>query len=105
MSDELILALDNGTQSVRALLFDLRGQLRAKARVPIQPYFSERLGWAEQQPDYFWEALCTACGQLWARGVPKDAIQGVALTTQRATLVNVDAMGGYGSLSQYPHLR
>ncbi len=94
MSDELILALDNGTQSVRALVFDLRGRLRAKARVPIQPYFSERQGWAEQHPTYFWEKLCEACGQLWARGdVPKDAIRGVALTTQRATLVSVDERG------------
>ncbi len=94
MSDELILALDNGTQSVRALVFDLRGQLRAKARVPLQPYFAERSGWAEQHPTYFWEKLCEACAQLWARGdVPKDALQGVALTTQRATLVSVDERG------------
>ena len=44
---ELILAIDNGTQSVRALIFDLRGSLVAKARVPIEPYFSRQPGWAE----------------------------------------------------------
>ena len=33
MTRDIILAIDNGTQSVRALLFDLRGNLLAKSRV------------------------------------------------------------------------
>jgi sugar (pentulose or hexulose) kinase len=47
MRDHL-LAIDNGTQSVRALVFDLRGNLIAKAQVPLEPYFTRRPGWAEQ---------------------------------------------------------
>ena len=35
-----ILAIDNGTQSVRALIFDLDGLLVAKSKVDIEPYFS-----------------------------------------------------------------
>jgi sugar (pentulose or hexulose) kinase len=94
MTQEVILAIDNGTQSARALLFDLRGQLVAKSRVPIEPYFSERPGWAEQDPNYFWEAVCRACQQLWTLSdIPKTAIRGVALTTQRATVVNLDRDG------------
>ena len=31
-----ILVIDNGTQSVRALVFDLEGNLAAKARVPLE---------------------------------------------------------------------
>ena len=94
MSGDHILAIDNGTQSVRALLFDLRGNLAAKSRVPIEPYFSEAPGLAEQQPAYFWEALCKACQQLWqTTTIPKEAVAGVALTSQRSTLVNVDAQG------------
>ena len=64
-TQDLILAIDNGTQSVRALLFDLQGNLLAKARVPIEPYFSTAPGLAEQEPEVFWEALCQACQQLW----------------------------------------
>jgi sugar (pentulose or hexulose) kinase len=94
MSKELILALDNGTQSVRALVFNLEGELIDRARVPIQPYFSLNPGWAEQNPSYFWEAICQACRQLWEQAkISKDDIAGVALTTQRATVVNVDAKG------------
>ena len=43
---------------------------------------------------YYWESLCQACRQLWQQtDVPKEAIAGVALTTQRATMVNVDRDG------------
>jgi sugar (pentulose or hexulose) kinase len=93
MRDQL-LAIDNGTQSVRALIFDLRGNLLAKSQVYIEPYFARQPGWAEQNPEYYWSALCQACQGLWTKpGVRKEAIAGVALTTQRATVVNVDKQG------------
>jgi sugar (pentulose or hexulose) kinase len=94
MSGEYILAIDNGTQSVRALLFDLKGNLVTKSRVPFEPYYSDRPGWAEQQPTFYWESLCQACQQLWQQTkVPKEGVAGVALTTQRATMINVDRDG------------
>jgi len=94
MAGEYLLALDVGTQSVRAVLFDLRGNLVYKAQVPIEPYFSRQPGWAEQHPDYYWKNLGAACQQLWQEsGVPKDAVAAAALTTQRATVVPVDQAG------------
>ncbi len=94
MSAEQLLAIDHGTQSVRALIFDLRGNLLAKSQVPIEPYYSAEPGWAEQDPKVFWNALCEACQKLWVMpGVDKSAIAGVALTTQRSTIINVDAHG------------
>ena len=93
-SDPLILAIDNGTQSVRALLFDTRGNLVAKGRREIQPYFSEQPGWAEQQPEYFWENLGKACAQLWeSTDVTPDRVVGVTVTTQRGTVINLDENG------------
>ena len=92
MAGEQILAIDNGTQSVRALIFDLSGNLIAKKRVPIQPYYSEKPGWAEQDPMVFWRGVCEACQGLWEmEGVRKEAIAGVGLTTQRSTVINLDA--------------
>jgi sugar (pentulose or hexulose) kinase len=94
MAQEVVLAIDNGTQSVRALLFDLQGNLLARSRIFIEPYFSECPGWAEQHPEYFWKSLCEACQQLWSQtDIPKAAVKGVALTTQRGTVVNVDRDG------------
>lgn len=94
MGGEYILAIDNGTQGVRALLFDAKGNLVARSMVPLEAYFSEQPGWAEQQPGYYWDHLCQACQQLWQQiRLPKESIAGVALTTQRATMVNVDREG------------
>ena len=56
MSAEQLLAIDHGTQSVRALIFDLRGNLLAKSQVPIEAYFSTHPGWAEQDPADWWTA-------------------------------------------------
>jgi len=94
MPGDYILAIDNGTQSIRAMLFDPQGRLVDKTRVPVEPYLSPQPGWAEQDPNYYWSNLCLACQRLWeATRVPKEAVAGVALTTQRATMVNVDAAG------------
>ncbi len=94
MPKDLILAIDNGTQSVRALLFDLQGNLVAKNRCLIDPYFSTAPGLAEQDPQVFWNAVCQACQGLWLLpGADKNAIAGVALTTQRSTVINLDRNG------------
>jgi len=94
MTEQQILAIDNGTQSIRALIFDLRGNLIAKKRIPIQPYYSTRPGWAEQDPDVFWKGVCQACQGLWEMPeVNKNAILGIGLTTQRSTVLNLDENG------------
>lgn len=94
MTRELILAIDNGTQSVRALLFDPQGNLLAKSRVPIEPYTSSAPGLAEQQPEVFWDAVCQACQRLWSMpGADRQALAGVALTSQRSTMINLGADG------------
>ena len=91
---DLLLAIDNGTQSLKALIFDLEGQLLVKELVPFTPYFSKKPAWAEQDPDVFWEALCRACQGLWRQHHHyREGIAGVAITTQRGTVVNVDENG------------
>ncbi len=88
---DLLLAIDNGTQSVRALIFDLQGNLVAKSARPLEAYVAPQPGWAEQDPDYYWRQLCAACQLLWCEaGDLKERIAGVALTTQRSTVINID---------------
>lgn len=92
--DPLILAIDNGTQSVRALLFTTTGELVGSGRQDIEPYFSAQPGWAEQHPEYFWESLGQACLQLWQHTDATPAqVKGVTVTTQRGTVVNLDQQG------------
>lgn len=90
---EHVLAIDCGTQSTRALLFDARGELLHGARVPYAPYVSPKPGWAEQDPDVYWNALGQACRALWAQGADPARVRGVAVTTQRGTVVNVGENG------------
>jgi sugar (pentulose or hexulose) kinase len=94
MTRDLILSIDNGTQSVRALLFDATGTLVARQRTPIVPYISPQPGYAEQNPEVFWSAVCEACQGLWQQQPgARERIAGVALTTQRGTVINVDKKG------------
>ncbi|NJD29871.1 MAG: carbohydrate kinase [Chloroflexi bacterium] len=95
-----LLAIDVGTQSVRALLFDPAGALVGQGRVAIEPYVSPHPGWAEQDPEVWWSAIGEACRMLWAatagaepRGPGPETVAGVGLTTQRVTLVVSDAEG------------
>lgn len=94
MTEPTILAIDNGTQSVRALLFDLSGNIVAKEQVHLEAYFSEHPGWAEHDPEDYWQAVCTACQRLWEHhpGL-RASVAGVAVTTQRGTVVNLGADG------------
>lgn len=94
MIADQLLTIDNGTQSVRALLFDLRGNLVAKSRVVLPEYLTPEPGMIEQQPQVFWEAVCDACQALWKMpGSNKEAVAGVAITTQRSTVINLDEKG------------
>jgi len=94
MNKTYLLAIDNGTQSVRALLFDLQGNLVDKAQVSITTYQSNEPGWMENDPEAFWQALCQACQQLWVHTtVPKSAIAGLVITTQRGSTIALDKRG------------
>jgi sugar (pentulose or hexulose) kinase len=91
---DLLLAIDNGTQSLKALIFDLEGRLLACKIAAFTPYFSDQPAWAEQDPNVFWNSLCGACQGVWQQSPRfRERIAGVALTTQRATVVNVDKNG------------
>ena len=94
MTADRVLALDVGTQSVRAMVFDPAGTLEAIAKVPIEPYVPGPPGCCEQDADLYWRALGEACQRLLASPhVRRDSLAGVALTTQRGTVVVTDEAG------------
>jgi sugar (pentulose or hexulose) kinase len=94
MTDDVILAIDNGTQSVRALAFDCHGTLLDKSQVKLTDYTIPQTNWMEHDVDGFWSAVCKACKNLWDQGaVRPDQVRGLVVTTQRATVINLDAAG------------
>lgn len=95
MSAAHLLAIDVGTQSVRAIVFDQQGCLLAKAQRPLEPaYVSPHPGWAEQDAEQYWNAVAGACRELWQQGeLRPGSISGLSLTTLRSTVVCADASG------------
>jgi sugar (pentulose or hexulose) kinase len=94
MTADRVLAIDVGTQSVRAMVVDPAGNLLAKTKVPIVPYVPGPPGCCEQDPELYWRSIGEACARLWAEPEGRrDAIAGVALTTQRSTVVIADQHG------------
>ncbi len=94
MADRYVLALDVGTQSARAIVFDAGGALVARAQVAFTPYHSAAPGWAEQDVAVYWAALRDSCHTLWNEaGVDPANIEAVSLTTQGGSVVCVDERG------------
>ena len=90
-----ILAIDVGTQSVRALVFDPRGNLVAHARDPDRAVrLAASPAGRSRTPSSTGGRSARPARRLWAGGVARrDAIAGVALTTQRGTVVVTDEAG------------
>jgi sugar (pentulose or hexulose) kinase len=89
-----ILAIDCGTQSLKAILFSLEGEVLDMERITFEPYISPKPGWAEQDPEIYWNSLCKACQVLKSRSSNQfSAIAGVGITALRASMVNVDKNG------------
>ena len=93
--EQIILSIDCGTQSLRALLFSSKGTLIAKEQIIYdKPYISSKPGWAEQDAQVYWQSLCDACQNLKKREPELfSKIKGVGITTQRDTMVNMDKGG------------
>ena len=91
--NSLILAIDFGTQSVRALVYTQSGECRAKHQLSIEQYQHPEPGWTEHDVEGFWTLLTASCQGLWAQGVDPSKIIAVVVTTQRATVINLDEMG------------
>ncbi len=89
-----VIAIDSGTQSIRAVLFDRRGRQVALEQADFEPYFSLAPGWAEQRTEDYWDKLCQVCRGLMARiDIDHRQIAGIGLTSQRNTVIPMDRDG------------
>ena len=90
----MILSIDCGTQSIRAILFSLEGDIIDKEQVFYKAYYTSKPGWAEQKAEVYWEGLCKATKALEKRNQDNfKNINGVGVTALRGTMVNVDIHG------------
>ena len=91
---QYVIAIDAGTQSIRAVVIDLKGNICEIERTEVEPYFSDQPGYAEQDPEYLWDKLCETTKRLMKNtSIDISQIKGLSITTQRGTVVNLDKKG------------
>ncbi len=86
MTDEAILAVDVGTSSLKAVIFDAGGEIRAQ-QVAGYPTRHPEPGGVEQDPEDWWRALCVAVRNLG----PLPRLTGMVLTGSMQNLIALDA--------------
>ncbi|QGY47259.1 carbohydrate kinase [Maribellus comscasis] len=92
--EKTILSIDCGTQSLRAIIFSMKGEVLAIQKIPFEPYTSPRTGWAEQDPEIYWQTLKVACNKLKEENADCfSGIVGVGVTALRDSMVNVNKNG------------
>ncbi|QEX24214.1 glycerol kinase [Hypericibacter adhaerens] len=89
-----ILAIDQGTTSSRAILFDAGQRVVAVAQEEFEQHFP-RSGWVEHEPEDIWNSTLAVCRAAIARAklAPRD-IAGIGITNQRETTVVWDRASG-----------
>ncbi|MFI5362226.1 MAG: FGGY family carbohydrate kinase [Elusimicrobiota bacterium] len=86
---DVILALDQGSSSSRAVLFDLKGKIIALAQKAVRTK-RPRAGWVEHDPSELAETIESAMDSVLSRLGPKDKVLGAGLAVQRSTMVFCD---------------
>ncbi|MCE8526409.1 glycerol kinase GlpK [Ruegeria pomeroyi] len=89
-----ILAIDQGTTSSRAILFD--GEMRrvATAQREFTQHFPEA-GWVEHDAEEIWQTTVEVCREvISAQGIGPEQIAGIGITNQRETTVVWDKASG-----------
>ena len=90
----LILALDQGTSSSRAIIFDAEGGIVGAAQRPLNQIFP-RPGWVEHDPRKIWESqLVTAREAVAQAGLDIGDIAAIGIANQRETVLIWDRHTG-----------
>ena len=78
-----VLAIDAGTEALKARLYDLQGQVLSSASCTYKSYFP-RSGWAEQEPAEWWHSLVSAVRDC-LQAAPIDPTQILAISADATT--------------------
>ena len=89
-----IAALDQGTTTSRAILFNSRGEIVSKAQYPFRQIFPQP-GWVEHDPMEIWATTVRALSEaVDAAHIDPKAIAGIGITNQRETTILWDKATG-----------
>jgi len=89
-----ILAIDQGTTSSRAIVFDRKMQIVAMAQMEFKQHFPQS-GWVEHDVSDIWASTASTCrGVIEKSGVPVAKIAAIGITNQRETTLVWDRVTG-----------
>ena len=92
--DKYILALDQGTSSSRAIVFDHEGNIRSTAQMEFTQYFPKP-GWVEHNPMEIWSSEAAVIAEAITKmGINGKSIAAIGITNQRETTIVWDAETG-----------
>ena len=94
MTNPFILAIDQGTTSTRAILFDHQMQVATSAQREFAQHFP-RSGWVEHDPADLWQTTLATCRRAMDEaGIEAGQIAALGITNQRETTVVWDKTTG-----------
>ncbi|MFL0682213.1 MAG: glycerol kinase GlpK [Algoriphagus aquaeductus] len=89
-----ILALDQGTTSSRAIIFDQKRQIVSVAQKEFKQHFPKQ-GWVEHDPDEIWSSQSAVMIEaLVNKSIRADQIAAIGITNQRETTIVWDRKTG-----------
>jgi glycerol kinase len=92
--EKYILALDQGTTSSRAILFDHAGRIKSVAQKEFSQIFPEP-GWVEHDPNEIWSSQAAVAAEAIAKaGAGSGSIVAMGITNQRETTIVWDRETG-----------
>lgn len=92
--EKYILALDQGTTSSRAILFDKKGSIISVAQKEFKQYFPKP-GWVEHDPVEIWSTQAGVATEAATKnGLSADHIAAIGITNQRETVLVWDKDSG-----------
>ena len=92
--DKYILAIDQGTTSTRAILFDSQCRIKAIAQQEFAQHFPHS-GWVEHEPEDLWTTTVATCRKVMSdSGVTAADIAAIGITNQRETTIVWDRTTG-----------
>jgi len=94
VTSKFILAIDQGTTSTRAILFDEKAHIVGSCQKELQLYYPDN-GWVEQNPEDIWSDTEYVCrGVLAQHSIDPSQVAAIGIANQRETTIIWDRKTG-----------
>ena len=94
MAEKFVMALDQGTTSSRAIIFNKKGEIVAKSQTEFNQFYPQN-GWVEHDPnEILFSVVSAMISVIRKKGINPEQIAGIGITNQRETTILWDKETG-----------